>query len=207
MRTFLPMLIALAAMGCSPTDPSEKDGETPGVDDPGFSAEIRAERPIPQVAFAIQPAEDDRAEKVAMTCEGNLCSVETSQPGEWRLWGTAPGFMITYNKVIPVTTDGSVSSVSLDQFGDYGIDLTGLMYEDNFDGEQYTIKTDYIEGKVGLKGFSPGFSGMLMLGNDLHLDLGDGYVASGVILDDLSFKVDVLHNGAIVESHEYVVID
>ncbi len=193
---FLPLLPLIAAMAIGCTTPDESgDSKDTEVNDLGFSAEIRAERPIPEVAFAIQPADDDGADKVPMTCEGDLCSVETSQPGEWRLWGTAPGFFITYNKVIPATTDGSVSSVSLDQFGDYGVDLTGLTYEDSSDGDRYEVVTAYNGGEDVLDGLL--IPNIPMLGNEFEGAVpGHPYTVSGEIAEDLSTITYSQHDDA-----------
>lgn len=183
---FLPLLPLILAIGCTTPDESGGDSKDPKVNDlVGFSAEIRAQRPVPEIAFAIQPANDDGADKVPMNCEGDLCSVQITEPGEWRLWGTAPGFVVTYNKVTAATEDGTVASVTLDEFGDYGIDLNDLTYEDSSDGETYKVATSYFGGEVVLDGLL--MPDIPMSGYEFEGAVpGHPYTVSGEIAEDLS---------------------
>ncbi len=216
MRFLFLLPLALLATGCNaPDDTGANDttviddgGTNDPIVDPGFSATIVAERPAFMPVFQLQPADDDQAPKTPMSCGGNnVCTAELDEPGNWRLWGTADGWMITYNKVVSVTEDGERAEVTLDQFGDYGVDLSGLVYEDE-DGERYEVETTYVDGKVVLTGLAR--SGP-MLGYDFGGPSGDvGYTIVGTISEDLEvITIDMVEDASSesIDSISYTLVE
>lgn len=207
---FLLPLALLGAVACSGGDDPAIDDTAGGqtddggtTDDPsGFSAEIRANRPSFMPIFKIQPANNDDAEKIAMSCGGNsVCTAKLEEPGEWRLWGEATGWLITYNKVVAIAEDGEVAVVTLNEFGDYGIDVTGLVYEDE-DGDQHEVETLFAQGQVVLDGLM--VRKIPMLGNKFEGQVaGQPYTVSGEVAADLSSITFVSTNDETLEAETF----